>query len=176
ASFGLDQPSIAFGDGMVWVSYKDLSNGVIKAAGATVTGLGQVSAFSTPESAPGSTGSFGNVAVSPTGQVLVVYESPSGGAGPATILANIDPDGLGSQGFGPAITVTPTNVGGFDPIPPQPNRTVDSEANAYFDRSGGPHNGRAYLVYTDSPSVGSQATDIFVRISDDNGATWSNPQ
>jgi hypothetical protein len=176
ASFGLDQPSIAFGDGMVWVSYKDISNGAIKAAGATVTGLGQVSAFSTPEAAPGSSiGSFGNVAVSPTGQVLVVYESPSGGAGPATILANIDPDGLGPQGFGPAITVTPTNVGGFDPIPPQPNRTVDSEANAYFDRSGGPHNGRAYLVYTDAPSVGSQATDIFVRISDDNGATWSNP-
>jgi hypothetical protein len=175
ASFGLDQPSIAFADGMVWVSYKDNTNGAIKAAGATVTGLGQVSAFSTPESAPGSTGSFGNVAVSPTGQVLVVYESPAGGAGPATILANIDPDGLGPQGFGPAITVTPTNVGGFDPIPPQPNRTVDSEANAYFDRSGGPHNGRAYLVYTDAPSVGSQATDIFVRISDDNGATWSNP-
>ncbi|HEV2949418.1 MAG TPA: LamG-like jellyroll fold domain-containing protein, partial [Gemmataceae bacterium] len=176
ASFGLDQPSIAFGDGMVWVSYKDNSNGAIKAAGATVTGLGQISAFSTPEAAPGSSiGSFGNVAVSPTGQVVVCYESPSGGAGPATILANIDPDGLGPQGFGPAITVTPTNVGGFAPIPPQPNRTVDSEANVYFDRSGGPHNGRAYLVYTDCPSVGSQHTDIFVRISDNNGATWSNP-
>ncbi len=152
--FGLDQPSIAYANGVVWVSYKDNSAGAIKAAGAVVTGLGSVGSFSAPESAPGSSiGSFGNVAVGPSGQVIVTYESPSGGAGPATILANVDPDGLGPQGFGPAITVTPTNVGGFDPIPPQPSRTVDSEANVYYDNSGGPHTGRAYLVYTDAPSL-----------------------
>jgi hypothetical protein len=173
---GLDQPSIAFGDGMVWVSYKDNSGGAIMAAGAAVTGLGKVGSFSTPEAASGSVdGSFGGMAVSSPGQVMVTYQSPVASSGPSTIFVNVDPDGLGPKGFGPAITVSPTNVGGFDPIPPQPSRTVDAEANVYYDNSGGPHTGRAYLVYTDAPSLGSSATDIFVRISDDNGMTWTNP-
>ena len=29
---------------------------------------------------------------------------------------------------------------------------VDAEANLAWDRSGGPHNGRAYLLYTDAAS------------------------
>ena len=44
-----------------------------------------------------------------------------------------------------------------------------------YDRSGGVHNGRAYLVYTDAPSPGSFDANIFVRYSDDNGVTWSTP-
>jgi hypothetical protein len=43
-----------------------------------------------------------------------------------------------------------------------------------WDRSGGPHNGRAYLVYAIERPNESDDTDVYVRYSDDNGATWSN--
>src|SRR5262249_757858 len=66
-------------------------------------------------------------------------------------------------------------VGGFAPIAAQPSRTIDAEANVAYDYSGGPHNGRAYLAYVDRASTATDDTDIFVRFSDDNGATWSNP-
>ncbi len=39
----------------------------------------------------------------------------------------------------------------------------------------GAHAGRVYLVYTDAPFVGSPNTNIFVRFSDNDGATWSSP-
>jgi hypothetical protein len=42
-----------------------------------------------------------------------------------------------------------------------------------FDRSGGPFTGRAYLVYTDEAPDESDNTEIMLRYSDDNGATWS---
>ncbi|MGA2253387.1 MAG: NF038129 family PEP-CTERM protein [Thermoguttaceae bacterium] len=71
--------------------------------------------------------------------------------------------------------VTRTRVGGFDPIPPQQVRTIAAEANLAWDRSGGPHNGRVYLAYTDAPAPGNQDTKIFLRYSDDNGMTWSAP-
>src|SRR5262249_7400187 len=88
---------------------------------------------------------------------------------------NLDSDGLGSGGFGLAITVTATNVGDFDHIPAQPNRSVDAEANVVYDRSGGPHNGRVYLVYTDESPNESNDMDIFVRYSDNNGTPWTSP-
>jgi hypothetical protein len=51
---------------------------------------------------------------------------------------------------------------------------VDSEAGLAWDRSGGPHNGRLYFVYTDRPSTSSVDTNIFARFSDDSGAHWSS--
>jgi len=42
-----------------------------------------------------------------------------------------------------------------------------------WDRTGGSHNGRVYLVYTRERPNESDDTDIHVRYSDDNGATWS---
>jgi hypothetical protein len=168
-----DQPSIATGSGQVWVSYTN-SSGVIAADGANVTGLGKVGTF-VKETAPKGNGDFGNVSIGPTGQVMVTYMNPTGGAGPATIYGNLDPDGTGSQKMGAKFTITKTNVGGFDPIPAQPQRTVDAEPNLAYDRSGGTHNGRVYLVYTDSTAVGSAALTIYLRYSDNNGSTWSSP-
>jgi hypothetical protein len=177
----LDQPKIATGPGTtagsdsVWVSCQGTS-GSIEAAGVQVAGLGAIGTFSSPVTVPGSNGgNFGSIAVGPTGQVLIAYENPSGGAEPAAIFTNLDPDGGSAQPFGPTRNATPTNVGGFRSIPAQPFRTVDAEAFLAYDRSGGVHNGRAYLVYTDAPSVGTDDLNIFVRYSDDNGATWSMP-
>jgi hypothetical protein len=176
----LDQPSVAVGpgptpgSGSVWVSTK--TSGGLAVTGAPVTGLGAIGAFSAPVTLASSVGgNFGNVAVGPNGQVLVTYQLPVGGSGPSTVYTNLDPDGLGPQPFGARRIATPTNVGGFRPVPFQPNRTIDAEANVAYDTSGGPHNGRAYLVYTDAPSVASSDTNVFVRVSDDNGATWSQP-
>jgi hypothetical protein len=175
SSGSLDQPNIATGAGSVWVSF---NNGTqIEAHGASVTGLGAVGAFGPAELLPGSSGgSFGGISVGPSGQVLATYQAPSGGTGPSTIFVNLDTDGLGPNGFGNAVTASATNVGGFDRIPPQQRRSIDAEANLAYDRSGGPHNGRVYLVYTDATTVGSADTDIYARYSDNNGQTWSARQ
>jgi hypothetical protein len=176
---GFDQPSIAVGPGAtpttgsVWISTTDGLNNLV-AVGAPVLGLGSLGAFGAPEVAPGPGGDFGSVAVGSNGQVLVTYQDNGSGEGPDSIKVNLDPDGLGPAGFNPVVIATPTNVGGFTHLPAQPSRGIDAEANLAWDRSGGPHNGRVYLVYTDRPSTSSADTDIFVRFSDNNGTTWSN--
>jgi hypothetical protein len=50
-----------------------------------------------------------------------------------------------------------------------------ASSHLVFDRSGGAHNGRVYLVDTNSAGDDAADTDIFVKYSDDNGTTWSNP-
>ncbi len=181
ATGGTDQPSITVGPGAggvgnsVWVIYRT-STGLIGARGASVTGVGAVGAFGAAQTAPGSSGgNFGDIVVGPNGQVLVTYQSPASGQGPANIYVNLDSDGLGGSGFGQQILVSTTNVGGFDYIPAQAQRSIDAEANLAWDRSGGAFNGRVYLAYTDEIGSESNNTDIFVRRSTDNGATWSAP-
>jgi len=87
------------------------------------------------------------------------------------LFVNVDPDGLGPAGFGQRVSVTETHVGGFDFIPAQPDRSIDSEPGLAWDRTGGPHNGRVYLVYTLENPNESNNMDIYVRFSDDEGAT-----
>ena len=146
------------------------------ARGAPVTGLGTWGPFNAQQAIPSATGSFGGIAVGPGpngGKVIVTYQNPTGGQGPATIFANVDADGLGAGGFGPAITVTSTNVGGFDFIPAQSERSIDAEAGVVWDATGGPFNDRIYLVYTDETVNENNDTEIYVRTSTDDGATWS---
>jgi hypothetical protein len=113
-----------------------------------------------------------DVAVGPGGQVLLTYQTP-GDEGPSTIYVRLDPDGLGPRPFGAAVAVTGTNVGDFDHVPPQSQRTIDAEADLAYDLGGGPFGGRVYLGYTDETPDESGNTDVFVRYSDDDGATWS---
>jgi hypothetical protein len=172
---GGDQPSIAVGANSVWVSYATSPGKQIHAFGAPVTGLGQFGSFTTPEDVPnpGGNGDYGDTAVGPNGQVMVTYQKNESGKGGTDIFTALDPDGLGPAGFNAPVLVAHSRVGGFDPIPAQPDRTIDDEANLAWDRSGGAHNGRAYLVWTqESPNSGNN-TDIELQHSDDNGATWS---
>ena len=178
ATFGpasVDQPSVAAGAGAVWVVWNQ-SNQMV-ARGAAVTGLGMVGAFNALQTIPGTTScSFGDIAIAPGGAVVQACENPTGGQGPATIFVNTDTDGLGAGNFGAAVTATTTNVGGFDFIPAQNVRSIDAEAGLAFDNNpASPHFGRLYLVYTEEPTNESNDTDIMVRFSDDNGATWPNP-
>ena len=169
-----DQPSIAVGGNSVWVSFTASPGKQIKAFGAAVTGHGLFGAFSSPESVPSpGNGDYGDTAVGPSGQVMVTYQNAVNGQGGADIYTAVDPDGLGPAGFGKPNKVGHSHIGGFDFIPAQPNRSIDVEANLAWDRSGGPHTGRVYLVWTDENPNESNNTDVMLQHSDDNGATWS---
>jgi hypothetical protein len=168
----VDQPTIIAGAGEVWVTFN--AGGPIFVTGAPVTGLGQVGTFAAGQAVPGTNNcTYGDIAIGPSGQVMQVCMLTETGQGGGKVFVNLDPDGLGPAGFGDRIFVAATHVGGFDFIPPQPDRSVDAEAGLAWDRSGGPHQGRVYLVYTKEEKNESDDTNIYVRYSDDNGATWS---
>lgn len=170
----VDQPTIVAGPAQVWLVFN--AGGPMVATGAPVSGLGRVGAFIPLEIVPGSNNcTYGDVAIGPAGQVMQVCTLTESGQGGGTLFVNVDPDGLGPAGFGSRVSVVDTHVGGFDFIPPQPDRSVDAEPGLAWDRTGGPHNGRVYLVYTIERPNESDNTDVQVRYSDDDGATWSAP-
>ena len=175
-----DQPTIATGPGnvpgsqSVWVVYN--RSGQQHARGALVTGLGAVGAFSAEQTAPdsgtGISGNFGDIAIGPNGEVAIAYQHSGSGQGPDSIYSNVDPDGFGPQGFGPRVRISTTNVGGFDFLPAQNRRSVDAEVGLAWDRGDGPFRGRLYAMYTDEAPNESNDTNIIVRFSTDDGATW----
>ena len=170
-----DQPSISAAAGSVWVSYTVYPSTVVQAFGAEVTGLGQHGDFSTPQNVPTAfgKGNYGDTAVGPDGQVMVIYQDQTIGQGGARIYTAVDPDGLGPAGFAQPRFFARTRVGGFDYLPVQPDRSVDAEANLAWDRSGGPHTGRVYAIWTQEVKNESDDMDIMLQYSDDNGSTWS---
>ncbi len=168
----VDQPTITTGSGEVWLVFN--AGGPMFATGASVTGLGQVGSFFAGEVVPGTNNcTYGDVAIGPAGQVMQVCALGESGQGGGKLFVNVDPDGIGPAGFGDRIFAAATHVGGFDFIPAQPDRSVDAEPGLAWDRTGGPHSGRVYLVYTLEQQNESDNMDIYVQYSDDNGATWS---
>lgn len=171
-----DQPTVTAARGEVWLTY---SLGSVQAASAPVTGLGQVgkltnSAVPGEGTSPIAYGNYGDIAIGPKGQVALTYGPTSGSTG-GPLYINVKPDGLGPAPFRPATQATNSNVGGFTYVPAQPDWGIDAEAGLAWDRSGGAHNGRLYLMYTDSPVQPSTNSAIYVRHSDNEGATWSEP-
>jgi hypothetical protein len=170
----VDQPTITTGAGAAWIVFN--AGGPMVASGARVTGLGHVGSFSAPEVVSGSNNcTYGDVAIGPAGQVMNVCTLTESGQGGGKLFVNVDPDGLGPAGFGDRVFVTDTHIGGFDFIPAQPDRSVDAEPGLAWDGTGGPHSGRVYLVYALERKNESDNTDVLVRSSDDQGATWSAP-
>jgi probable HAF family extracellular repeat protein len=184
----LDQPSLVTGPGSngapgsVWLCVAN-GAGTISVMGAPVSGLGQVGSFIAPELVPNSLGgNFGDIAVGPSGQVVVTWQTddnPAQMQGPSHIFTSLNAGGLGGAGFGTPTVAARTNVGSFLIVPAQARRKIDAEANLAWDRSSGPDKGRLYLAYTQSqavaPTAGFALTDILVRHSDDSGLTWSKP-
>jgi len=172
---GADQPSISAGAGSVWVSYTVYPSTTVQATGAPVTGLGQHGDFGTPESVPTSfgKGNYGDTAVGPDGHVMVIYQDQTNGQGGSRVYTAVEPDGLGEAGFDNPRFFARSRVGGFDYLPVQPDRSVDAEANLGWDRSGGPHDGRVYAIWTQEVKNESDNMDIMFQYSDDNGTTWS---
>jgi hypothetical protein len=170
----VDQPTIIAAENEVWVVFN--AGGPMVATGAPVTGLGQVGGFNSVEVAPGTNNcTYGDISIGPSGQVMQACNLTESGQGGGKIFVNLDPDGLGPAGFGDRVFVTQTHVGGFDFIPPQPDRSVDAEVGLAWDRTGGPHTGRIVMVYTREVGNESDNTNVYVRHSDDQGATWSGP-
>ena len=196
---GGDQPTVAVGPSdvagqdAIWVVWN--SGSAIRAIGTRSTGLGVITPFSGTGNTVPTGGQFGDIEVGPTGQVMVTDQS-SVGNGPSTIKVSVDPDGLGpmlfeppvfvsttkkdfpwmsADAFGAAVTVGNTNVGTFDYITPQNQRSIDAETDLSWDRSGGFYNGRVYLTYTEETVNENNDTNVMVRFSDNNGATWSAP-
>ncbi len=194
----VDRCEVATGPGptpdtrSVWVSYVDFGSTTFSesAAGALITGLGQVGPFTRhvlPQGGPGTGAALphniGHVAIGPQGQVSVAHQEV--GRNPRDrIFVNTDPDGLGPLPFGDAVFVDATQLTFFEPLPGQPERGVSSVPTLSYDRSGGAHTGRLYIAYaqevhedrTDSqgfPIGSSSDANILLRFSDDNGATWS---
>lgn len=153
----------------VWVSYLGDSPDQTVVQGAPVTGLGAVGAFGPPEKVTGPGVPGQQIAVGPSGQVLVSIN------GETQTVTTLDPDGLGPAGFGAPQHVTNVKINGRELIPAQPHKGIVADAGLAYDRSSGPHRGRAYMVYNDAVAMGSADTNIFVRYSDDDGFTWSNP-
>ena len=168
----VDQPTITAAENEVWVVFN--AGGPIVATGAPVTALGKVGNFIPVEVVPGTNNcTYGDVAIGSSGQVMQACNLTETGQGGGKIFVNVDPDGLGPAGFGDRVFVTATHVGGFDFIPPQPDRSVDAEVGLAWDRTGGAHAGRVSMVYTREHPNESDNTDIETRVSDDGGATWS---
>jgi BNR/Asp-box repeat protein len=167
----VDQPTITAAHDAVWVVFN--AGGPLVATGAPVTGLGRFGGFGPVEVIPGTNNcTYGDIAIGPSGQVMQACNLTESGQGGGKIFVNVDPDGLGPAGFGDRIFVTETHVGGFDFIPAQPDRSVDAEVGLAWDSTGGPHPGRVSLVYTREQPNESDDTDVYVRHSDDGGATW----
>jgi hypothetical protein len=59
-------------------------------------------------------------------------------------------------------------------LPAQPDRGVWSTVTIDVDHSGGLHDGRMYISYTDRANTATADTNIFVRFSDDGGSNWSD--
>ena len=173
AAGSLDQPTVVAAQNSVWVAWRDDTGG-IGARGRSVTGALTFGAWGA-EQGVSTTGNFGDIAIGPTGEVMVTYETPTNNQGPANILVQTDADGLGAGAFGAAVTVTATNVGGFDFLPAQQTRSVDAEPGLAWDRTGGANNDRVYLVYTDEATDENNDFNIFVRTSTNDGATWGAP-
>lgn len=178
------QPTVTTAGGTVWVSFGalNLDNSFFYeqyASGARVLGLNTVQTFIPEQIAPRSAnGLYGDIEIGPNGEVLVTYQLPGGPGGRVeSIYVNVDPDGLGPQTFSRRFEVTSTSIERADAIPAQDDRTVDAEVSLAWDRSGGAFNGRVYAVYNDEPrDEAGNDLNVYLRFSDDNGATWSSPR
>jgi hypothetical protein len=178
------ESKVATAAGTVWVAFRNWDGGGLntvhlEAAGARVTGLGQVGAFSSPDrSTANRMALLDDLAVGPSGQAMITFhlDYVDGGQHPVTIYTALDPDGLGPAGFNGPQAVTTSNVDLDHPILPSGwQASANLASGLAWDQSPGPHRGRLYLVYTDASTPYDPATNVYIRYSDDNGASWSGP-
>ncbi len=170
----VDQPSVAAGANSVWITFANLAGEAVMAIGAPVMGRGEIGEFAAPQAVPNSVnGNFGNIAIGPSGQVLVSFVQQDLGVG-AVDSVSLDADGLGPGGFASPIIAARPNYTDAN-LPAQARRGIEAGAFLAWDAHQTNKDGRVYLVYTDAPDVGSTDTNIFVRSSTDSGATWSDP-
>jgi uncharacterized repeat protein (TIGR01451 family) len=178
------EPKIAVGQGAalgsVWVLYKDysLANAPLVAQGAEVTNTSGFGAFGPAELIPGSDNvcGFGDIAVGPQGQVMVVYQTLHDSPGMANDFVSVDADGLGPNFFAPAVLAATNVLGGNTILPAASNGQGINGASALaWDLDLTSQNfGKVYLIAAGQGPTGGNDTDIFLSTSTDSGATWSS--
>jgi len=110
-----------------------------------------------------------NVAVGPDGTIYATWEDYNG----KKLWTDKSTDGGATWGTDHVVTNFRINTQSFFIfIPPQPNRGVLPMPFSATAPAGTPNAGRLYVTYFDKDPVGSN-TNIYVRHSDDGGATWS---
>jgi hypothetical protein len=170
----VDQPTIATGAHALWAVWS-VDDEVVQAAGARVRGLGRVAAFRAIHDVKRSHRCrFGDIAIGPRGIVAEVCQRDIVGARPpaSELRLSIDPNGLEHGGFAPPTVAASTNVSTFEPIPAQHKRTIDAEAGLAWITAG-PLRGRLVMLFTDARSGHPTDTNVYAKVSDDAGATWS---
>lgn len=110
---------------------------------------------------------FADPAVGPNGEIYVAWND----IGAGQVFVDVSTDG--GTTFGTDILVTTSGTGFKTSIPAAPDRGVFVGPTIDTDRSNSPFNGRLYVTYTDLGPGGLPDTNIFVRFSDNMGATWS---
>ncbi len=177
------EPRIAVGGtnaGSVWVLYKDysLAFSPLVAQGAAVLGTNSFGNFGPVEIVPGSTnnGGFGDIAVGPQGQVMVVYQNLIDSAGTATNYVSVDADGLGPITFGPAVVAGVNALGGNTLLPATPDgQGINAASGLAWDTSPlSQYYGRVYMVCVGEGTDGNpEDTAILLNYSTNGGQTWS---
>jgi carbonic anhydrase/acetyltransferase-like protein (isoleucine patch superfamily) len=167
----------------VWVAYERQDGGAIEVFGARVHGTpegdtGLVMTLQRAVQAPRSSGGrHPDLAVGPEGQVLVTWEAGR------RVKAAVDPDGDGAEAFrdfGAAHFVVETRMDAAQ-IPAMGDGADSTRpfAHVAYDRSGGRHHGRVYVVFAelgdDRGLLWVDRQEIHVVYSDDDGETWSEP-
>lgn len=110
-----------------------------------------------------------NVATAPNGNVYAAWEDY--GAGKLYTSRSTD----GGATFSPAVVVTTYRIntsGFFIFIPPQNVRGILPYPMTTVAQTGATHAGRYYISYTDKDPANAN-TNVYVRYSNDGGATWS---
>ncbi|MCV2370880.1 glycoside hydrolase [Paucibacter oligotrophus] len=176
AGGGADHPEMAVGPGRVAgttdLMFRDSVNGQSRIVNASSSGFGSTGAFTTQTNQ--GAGNFGSTAIGNNGRAAFTVMTSAGTAGPDNLTVRYDADGLGAgASFVNGATIV-TQVGGWRPIPAQPSRTIDTQVSLQFDSSGGVHNNDLYMLYTQAANPTTNDTNIVIRRSSDNGATFSS--
>ena len=182
-SSNADRPVLATGPGgtnasaSVWVLYID--GNALTLAGAPVDSNGNVGSFMTYTPGCSSNTVSTGLAVGPTGEVVMAYESRSTTTlSNRLIYINVDSDGLGpSQATNGCAAQIPVNMDFGQLIPAQPDRGIYRVPVLAWDRCPtSPYSNRVYLAFADTQTTNSNDynTDIYVMHSDnENRASWS---
>ncbi len=183
ASFGdaADQPKIAVAHNEIWDVFTSTTTGAMEGFGAGIFGKGFLTGFEDFAAVPNPSTfeNFGKIAIGPKGQVLINYQTDPlvGQTVPIDTIRTSICSGFGTTtGFSPERSAVTTRVGFVNSLPPViPDRISDAKSGVAYDRSNGPHSGRAYLVYMDRANLTTTDYEVYVVHSDDDGATWSAP-
>lgn len=190
-TFGLDYPVLGTGGGpngtfTTWLTIKqDISFAEIihygstlplLAAGYQTTGPGVLGSVTHQEVSGTEVGGFGNVAVGPDGEVLIVGMAVNNTMGSLPfsnthIWTSFNKKGINGT-FNGIKTIANPNTGYRVPYLPSVHRGTSTRPTGAIDQ-----NGRWYVVYVDQPTPHFNAanSNVFLIYSDDHGKHWSSP-